>query len=601
MRIKQLFLSLFLTITVSSCSLFKSPTFDEEQDFELANLDVYEDSGPDPIPGTNPVPDAEPAQVYYYITFRNYDNSFLTTVPTPAGEMPVYDGKEPFRSPTDYEKYNFAGWEPALTAADSDRTYFAKFTTVDVTFNVSFYMDDKKTLLYSNDFKYGQMPTIPPDPTKPGNASTVYTFKCWDKQVVPVTSDAKYNAVFTTSKKQYRVTFYDDDEETVLQTGLWDYGSTPQFTQGNPAKQATNSTIYSFKGWNKNITKVTGEQTYIAVYENKTKLYNIRFEDEDGTLLQNGTCEYGEIPSCPTPTKESTENEVYEFVGWEPSIKSVTKDETYVAKYSTKKRNYRVTFYNYDFSELGYKDCEYGEYLVPPNPTRQSNYATGIQTTYTFVGWSNNKDNMSVSNATLTLPQVTATASYYAVFTANKEYDYSLTYSSYKGMKKRSITLLDSTYSAIKNDITWTSNNTSVAKVDSSGKVTAVGVGTATITAQTPDGKKATCAYETIDAKLVIHNDRKPQLSVQRYNSAKWSYFFGISNNDKLTHPIPYTEDYYTVTWTTSGKGSFYNMKANGEMYAYAEGGGNSGSTGIGTATLKFDTEQSVKFMMAVN
>ena len=42
--------------------------------------------------------------------------------------------------------------------------------------------------------------------------------------------------------------------------------------------------------------------------------------------------------------------------------------------------------------------------------------------------------------------------------------------------------------------VAWSSNNTSVATVDSTGKVTAVKVGTATITATTSNGKTATCA-----------------------------------------------------------------------------------------------------------
>ncbi len=47
--------------------------------------------------------------------------------------------------------------------------------------------------------------------------------------------------------------------------------------------------------------------------------------------------------------------------------------------------------------------------------------------------------------------------------------------------------------------ITWSSSNTKVAKVSSSGKVKAVGKGTAVITAATPDGKKASC---TVTARI---------------------------------------------------------------------------------------------------
>ena len=46
----------------------------------------------------------------------------------------------------------------------------------------------------------------------------------------------------------------------------------------------------------------------------------------------------------------------------------------------------------------------------------------------------------------------------------------------------------------IKSDeITWSTSDKSVARVDDNGKVTAVGYGTATITAESANGKKATC------------------------------------------------------------------------------------------------------------
>ena len=52
-------------------------------------------------------------------------------------------------------------------------------------------------------------------------------------------------------------------------------------------------------------------------------------------------------------------------------------------------------------------------------------------------------------------------------------------------------------------DLTWTSSNDSVARVDADGLVTAVGVGTANVTVTTFNGRKATCA--------VVVSDEAPQ------------------------------------------------------------------------------------------
>lgn len=65
---------------------------------------------------------------------------------------------------------------------------------------------------------------------------------------------------------------------------------------------------------------------------------------------------------------------------------------------------------------------------------------------------------------------------------------------------------------AANKSVTWTSSNTKVAKVDSNGKVTAVGTGTANIIAKTTDGNKtASCTVKVTNyvpvSKVNIYND----------------------------------------------------------------------------------------------
>ncbi len=55
---------------------------------------------------------------------------------------------------------------------------------------------------------------------------------------------------------------------------------------------------------------------------------------------------------------------------------------------------------------------------------------------------------------------------------------------------------------ALNKAVTWKSSDTSVATVDSTGKVTAVKAGTATITATTSNGKTATCTVKVTDQKV---------------------------------------------------------------------------------------------------
>ena len=53
--------------------------------------------------------------------------------------------------------------------------------------------------------------------------------------------------------------------------------------------------------------------------------------------------------------------------------------------------------------------------------------------------------------------------------------------------------------------VSWSSDNSKVAKVDAAGKVTAVGVGTAVITA-TVDGRSASCKVRVISASSGLEN-----------------------------------------------------------------------------------------------
>lgn len=74
-------------------------------------------------------------------------------------------------------------------------------------------------------------------------------------------------------------------------------------------------------------------------------------------------------------------------------------------------------------------------------------------------------------------------------------------------LKKGETTTLTATVSpsdARNKSVTWSSSNTSVATVNSSGKVTAVGKGTATIIAKTEDGgKSATCTVNSSEGVTV--------------------------------------------------------------------------------------------------
>ncbi|AKN31469.1 hypothetical protein Ccar_11600 [Clostridium carboxidivorans P7] len=95
---------------------------------------------------------------------------------------------------------------------------------------------------------------------------------------------------------------------------------------------------------------------------------------------------------------------------------------------------------------------------------------------------------------------------------------------------------------AANKNLIWTSSDTSIATVDSNGKVTAVKAGTATITAVSDDNKdiKAQCTVTVDpkdDTKLIGITNENPDSSVKLGNDAKVS-IKAVNNSDKDQYAV---------------------------------------------------------------
>ena len=89
-----------------------------------------------------------------------------------------------------------------------------------------------------------------------------------------------------------------------------------------------------------------GGGVYLSV-EFDLKSYNVIFQDDDETtVLQEGTVKHGETPAYngETPTKPETAQYTYTFTGWDPEIDTVTGDITYKAVYTQTLRSYEISY-----------------------------------------------------------------------------------------------------------------------------------------------------------------------------------------------------------------------------------------------------------------
>ena len=90
--------------------------------------------------------------------------------------------------------------------------------------------------------------------------------------------------------------------------------------------------------------------------------------------------------------------------------------------------------------------------------------------------------------------------------------------------------------------ITWTSSDTKVATVDNTGKVTAVGKGTTTITAKTENGKTATCEITVKDSGEEDNGNENNNNNNSNDNNKNTENT--VSKNDKteeVPSKLPYT------------------------------------------------------------
>ena len=241
----------------------------------------------------------------------------------------AYNDKWP-KSSSEY--YNSAFYVDSVT---DHKIFLIPIETAVVTFDLN---DGNGTYMYIN--WYTKVPlqhdmafASVPEPTRTG-----YTFVGWNTEAdgtgtefistsiedFSVTGNTTLYAQWKPNK--YTVTFKNEDGST-LQSGNWDYDTTPSYTGATPTKAATAQYTYAFKGWDSAISTVTGEKTYTATYTATINSYAVNVSanpTEGGTVNGGGTYEYGT-----DVTVTATANNGYTLVNWTKNGSVVSTNATY--------------------------------------------------------------------------------------------------------------------------------------------------------------------------------------------------------------------------------------------------------------------------------
>ena len=185
------------------------------------------------------------------------------------------------------EEYNFN------TLVTENITLYAVYEIN--TYKVTFKNYDGSTL-QEETLGYGTLPKYKGEaPTREKTKEYTYTFKGWDKEITEVTNNQEYIATYTETKNKYNVKFTNYDG-SILQEETLEYGTIPVYKGDVPTREKTEEYTYTFKDWNKEITEVTDNEIYIAVYKEEKNKYTVIYMDGEREYTRKEV-NYGETVS----------------------------------------------------------------------------------------------------------------------------------------------------------------------------------------------------------------------------------------------------------------------------------------------------------------
>ena len=179
----------------------------------------------------------------YTVTFYDWDNTVLKAQNVQEGQSATAPDA-PIR-----EGYAFIGWDKDFTNVQENLSIYA---TYEQTFTVTFY-DGQGTVLKVETVMKGQDATPPTPPTREG-----YVFDRWYGEYTYVQSDRSVYAIYREVidvVTEYTVKFCDWNG-TVLKTQTVQQGQSAT-APANPTREG-----YTFSGWDKELTAVTGNVTF---------------------------------------------------------------------------------------------------------------------------------------------------------------------------------------------------------------------------------------------------------------------------------------------------------------------------------------------------
>ncbi|MBR4399041.1 MAG: InlB B-repeat-containing protein [Fibrobacter sp.] len=262
------------------------------------------------------VPEVE---TYYMVTFVTKDKGeTIKQYQVKAGE----DSPEPTLEEMEehpVEGYTFTGeWDKDFHNVQTDLTVEAQYD-INV-YTVKFFSYDGSQIGKDQSVNYMESAVAPTAPVREG-----YEFAGWSESYTQVKDDLNIKATY--SPKKYWIVFEDYDGSSVGDSIEYDAVVLAPYLN---ERMATAEYVYTFVGWDPEVTKVKGDAVYKAVYDSTKVLYEVTFLDYDETQIGDvQMVEYGSAAVAPAdPVREG-----YTFAGWNRKFDNVVKNLDVMATY----------------------------------------------------------------------------------------------------------------------------------------------------------------------------------------------------------------------------------------------------------------------------
>ena len=334
--------SLVLLFVITSCANSTNNNGNQE----LSNVTSTNPNEPSQTEPSNPDTSDNPGtdeNVYYTITFKDYDGTVLQTSNFKKGETPTYNKTNPSRNNDDNYSYTFNGWNPSIETVSKDMVYTATYLSTKNSYTVTWKNWDGTVLEIDYNVEYGKTPIYNGStPTRQSNQNNNYVFNGWDKIITSVTKDIEYTATFEAVPVSLCVVDFDSKGGSSISSQSVIKGE-KAYKPANPTKEGYTFVDWYYQGerWSFIGYTVTENMTLEAKWD--INYYNLNLNANNskaGTISNNSGSHYYNK----SITITATTNPGYTFNGWYDGDKQITDKPSYTFTMPAKNLSYTAKF-----------------------------------------------------------------------------------------------------------------------------------------------------------------------------------------------------------------------------------------------------------------